>query len=90
MKSEGELVISGTKGYIVTEAPWWKTSYFEIRYEDPNRRKRFSFDFDGDGLRYEIADFMYRVQGHPDREFKLTPEESICMAEIFETFLKQR
>ena len=50
----------------------------------------FSFDFDGDGLRYEIADFMYRVQGHPDREFKLTPEESICMAEIFETFLKQR
>ena len=90
VKSEGELVISGTKGYIVTEAPWWKTSYFEIRYEDPNRRKRFSFDFDGDGLRYEIADFMYHVQGHPDREFKLTPEESICMAEIFETFLKQR
>ena len=90
VKSEGELVISGTKGYIVTEAPWWKTSYFEIRYEDPNRRKRFSFDFDGDGLRYEIADFMYRVQGHPGREFKLTPEESICMAEIFEKFWKQR
>ncbi|MCM1233431.1 MAG: Gfo/Idh/MocA family oxidoreductase, partial [Ruminococcus flavefaciens] len=34
VKSEGELIISGTKGYIYVPAPWWKTDYFEIRYED--------------------------------------------------------
>ena len=30
-KSEGELIITGTKGYIYVPAPWWKTEYFEIR-----------------------------------------------------------
>ena len=34
VKSEGELIISGTKGYIYVPAPWWKTDYFEVRYED--------------------------------------------------------
>ena len=28
VKSEGELVISGTKGYIYVPSPWWKTDYF--------------------------------------------------------------
>ena len=40
-KSEGELIISGTKGYIYVPAPWWKTDYFEIRYENPEDNKRF-------------------------------------------------
>ena len=84
------MIISGTKGYILTEAPWWKTTYFEIRGEDPNYKKRFTADFEGDGMRYEIADLLYRVQGHEGREFKLTQEESICMAEIFSAFLKGR
>ena len=35
VKSEGELIISGTKGYIYVPAPWWKTEYFEVRYENP-------------------------------------------------------
>ncbi len=30
VKSEGELVISGTKGCIYVPAPWWKTDYFEV------------------------------------------------------------
>ncbi len=33
-KSEGELVVTGTKGYIYVPAPWWKTDYFEVRYEN--------------------------------------------------------
>lgn len=34
VKSEGDLIVSGTKGYIYVPAPWWKTDYFEIRYEN--------------------------------------------------------
>ena len=90
VKSEGQLIISGTKGYVLVEAPWWKTTVFEIRGEDPNYRKRYTADFEGEGLRYEIADLQYRVQGYKGREYKLTKEESICMAEIFSAFLKGR
>ena len=38
-KSEGELVISGTKGYIYVPAPWWKTDYYEIRFENPEKKE---------------------------------------------------
>ena len=41
VKSEGELIISGTKGYIYIPAPWWKTDYFEVRYETPENNRRF-------------------------------------------------
>ncbi len=90
VKTEGQLIVSGTRGYILAEAPWWKTRNFEIRCEDPDRRKRFSCEFEGDGLRYEIADFLMRVQGYPGRDRALTADESVRMAEIMEEFLTTR
>lgn len=58
VKSEGELIISGTKGYIYVPAPWWKTDYFEIRYENPADNKRYFYQLDGEGIRYEIVSFL--------------------------------
>lgn len=66
VKSEGELVISGTKGYIYVLAPWWKTDYFEVRYEDPADNKRYFYQLDGEGLRYELVSFLRSIQtGRP-------------------------
>lgn len=62
VKSEGILVISGTKGYIYVPAPWWKTEYFEIRYEDPNNRRRYFYQLDGEGIRYEILAFVRSIE----------------------------
>lgn len=62
VKSEGELIISGTKGYIYVPAPWWKTDYFEIRYENPADNKRYFYQLDGEGIRYEIVSFLKSVQ----------------------------
>lgn len=60
-KSEGELIISGTKGYIYVPAPWWKTDYFEIRYENPSDNRRYFYQLDGEGIRYEIVMFLKAV-----------------------------
>lgn len=60
-KAEGELVIGGTKGYIYVPAPWWKLDYFECRYENPNDNKRFFYQLDGEGLRYEIVSFVKAI-----------------------------
>lgn len=62
MKSEGELIISGTKGYFYVPAPWWKTDYFEIRYENPANNKRYFYQLDGEGIRYEVVTFLKAVQ----------------------------
>lgn len=62
VKSEGELVISGTKGYIYVPAPWWKTDYFELRYENPANNKRYFYQLDGEGIRYEIVAFIKAIE----------------------------
>ncbi len=61
VKSEGELVISGTKGYIYVPAPWWKTDYFEVRYENPADNQRCFYQLDGEGIRYELVSFVERL-----------------------------
>ncbi len=89
VKSEGRLLISGTKGYIVAEAPWWKTSYFEVHHENPNDVEKYSERFLGDGLRYEISDFLSMINGSSKSEFKLTRSESVIFADVIERFLRE-
>ena len=62
IKSEGELIISGTKGYIYVPAPWWKTDYLEIRYENPADNKRYFYQLDGEGIRYELVTFLKSIE----------------------------
>lgn len=88
VKSEGRLLIAGTKGYIVVEAPWWKTRYFEVHYENPEEVEKYSERFLGDGLRYEISDFLTMINGTGKSGFKLTRRESIVLADVMERFLR--
>ena len=89
VKSEGRLLIAGTKGYIVAEAPWWKTTYFEVHYENAGEVEKYSERFLGDGLRYEISDFVSTINGIGSSDFKLTRGESVVLAGVMERFLKE-
>ena len=89
VKSEGRLLIAGTKGYIVAEAPWWKTTYFEVHHENPGDVQKYSEIFLGDGLRYEISDFLSMINGAEKHNFKLTRGESGALAGMMEGFLRQ-
>lgn len=66
VKSEGEMVISGTKGYIYVPAPWWKTDYFEVRFENPQDNKRYFYPLEGEGLRYELLSFLKSIRQGKD------------------------
>ena len=89
VKTEGNLVISGTKGYAYVPAPWWKTDYFELRYEDQNKNQKFFYKWDGAGLRYEIQEFISCILNKRFSTSRLRRHESICMAEIMEQFAKR-
>lgn len=89
VKSEGRLLVAGTKGYIIAEAPWWKTTYFEVHHENPDDIEKYSERFLGDGLRYEISDFLSMINGNSRSEFKLTRSESVVFADVMERFLTE-
>lgn len=89
VKSDGRLLIAGTTGYILAEAPWWKTTYFEVHHEDPGDVQKYSEIFLGEGLRYEISDFLSMVNGREKDSFKLTRGESVALAGMMERFLGQ-
>ena len=88
VKSEGQLVIAGTKGYILVPSPWWLTKKIEVRYEDPNQIDVYETPFEGQGLRYEIRAFVDKITMLRDHDWKnvmyqpsgVTPEESIWLA----------
>lgn len=86
VKTEGNLVISGTKGYAYVPAPWWKTDYFELRYEDQNENKKFFYKWDGTGLRYEIQEFISCIYNHRLNSARLRRSESIAMAKVMQQF----
>ena len=85
IKAEGELIIAGTKGYIYVPAPWWKTEYFEIRYENMQYNKRYFYQLDGDGIRYEIIAFLNAIKNRKKVSY-IDDKISIAIAEIMEDY----
>jgi predicted dehydrogenase len=88
VKTEGNMVISGTKGYVYVPAPWWKTDYFEVRYEDQNQNKKYFYPFAGEGLRYEIKEFVSCVLEGRTLQSKLTRKEILAMTRVQEQYLQ--
>lgn len=84
VKSEGELIISGTKGYIYVPAPWWKTDYFEIRYENQAENKRYFYQLDGEGIRNEIVAFLRIIENKGVNPISI--EDSLGICKVMQVF----
>lgn len=85
VKAEGDLIVAGTRGYLYVPAPWWKTEYFEARFENQSDNKKYYYKFDGDGLRYEIAEFSSMIRKGESETFKLRASESRWLARVLES-----
>lgn len=90
VKTEGNLVISGTKGYAYVPAPWWKMDYYELRYENQNENKKFFYKYDGEGLRYELHEFVTCIFNKRMHSVKLLPKESVAIAKAMQQFGEKR
>lgn len=90
VKTEGNLVISGTNGYAYVPAPWWLTDYYELRFENQNENKKFFYKWDGYGLRYEIQEFISCIVNKRFSSARLRRTESICMARIMQQFAERK
>jgi len=89
VKSEGDLRISGTKGYIYVPAPWWKSGYFEARFEDLTTNKPYYYENDGEGLKMELVKFVRSIQ-NSESNYYFDSDLSIAICKVMEQFEKSR
>ena len=88
IKSEGELIVAGSQGYIYVPAPWWKTDYFEIRYENASDNKRYFYQLDGEGIRNEISSFSHSINSGISQS-NISTETSANICNVIEKALNK-
>lgn len=85
VKSEGDLRISGTKGYIYVPSPWWKSEYFEIRYEQAENNKPHYYQSEGEGIRMELSHLLNCIKNNL-ANYYLDDAISISIIKVLEDF----
>ena len=81
-KSEGDAVISGTKGYVYIPSPWWLTKSFDFRFEDSSKSVTYNYEFEGCGLRYMLAEFSSLIQRGKQKSKMLTPADMVSINRV--------
>ena len=84
VRAEGDLEVAGSNGSLYVPAPWWRTQHFETRFEDPQENQGFFVRYEGEGIRYELAELASRVRGSTKRSYKVRNADSITVARIIE------
>ena len=90
MKTEGDMVITGTQGYVYVPAPWWKTEYFETRAENVGDAKKYYYAFAGEGHRYEAFEFLRLMRARKagsECEPMQSKEDVLAVTDLVERFI---
>ena len=86
IKTEGHLIITGTKGYVYVPAPWWRTDYFEVRYEDLRDTKKYFWQYEGEGFRYELMEFRQKINNKEYRDNSFPENFSVNISAILDMY----
>lgn len=79
---EDELVIIGSSGRVTIPNDWWNTGYFEAKIEGNEFLKRYSFNFEGNGLRYLLQELLIMIRDKRTECTRLFYDESLLLSEI--------
>lgn len=85
-KTDGNMVVTGTEGFVVVPAPWWNTRAFQVRFEDPTLLEEYEYELEGYGMRYEIEEFVRLIRAETSMSDRLMETESVFMAKVLEEF----
>ncbi|MBE2895830.1 adenylyltransferase/cytidyltransferase family protein [Pasteurellaceae bacterium HPA106] len=90
MKSDGVTIVSGTKGFAVIPSPWWLPRKFYIRFEEPNKEINYEYDFEGDGLRYAISEFVSLIRNGATQSDRLTIDDMLEIDKVTAEFNNEK
>lgn len=84
VRAENDLEVIGTKGSLHVPAPWWQTQHFDTRFSNPKENQAFFVRFEGDGMRYELAELASRVAKSNEQSYKLSRGEILSISAALE------
>lgn len=87
VKSESDMRISGTKGYIYIPSPWWKSEYFETRFENKNQNKPYYYQSDGEGIRMELVHLVNCIKKNM-KNYYVEEEITLAVTSTIQEILK--
>ncbi|MGX8773433.1 MAG: adenylyltransferase/cytidyltransferase family protein [Bacillota bacterium] len=76
------MEIIGTDGEIIIPDEWWYTGYFELHRKGESQVKRYSWNFEGNGLRYVIMSALPKAGATPSSSDIRIPSNEIINAFI--------
>ncbi len=77
-----DMKIIGTEGSIIVPANWWETGYFELKRRDEKEIKRYSCNYDGNGMRYVLVSVLSKINKNHFAEIRLTKDEVLYAANV--------
>lgn len=76
------VTILGTAGRVEIPDDWWNMGYFEAIYSGTGEKKRYSYNFEGTGLRYLIQEMLIMIGNQRKTPTRVFTEETVKIAEI--------
>lgn len=83
---QADMKVIGTEGMINVPANWWETGYFELKRNNDTEIKRYSCNYEGNGLRYVLVSVLSQINNNYFTEMRLTEEEILSAVNIVEEF----
>ena len=72
---QSDMKIIGTEGTINVPANWWETGYFELKRNDDPDIKRYSCNYEGNGMRYILVSVLDQIKNKQYTDMRLTKNE---------------
>lgn len=88
IKTKSEFCIYGTEGKIEISDDWWNTGYFEAWIESSINKKRYCFNFEGNGFRYLLQELLIMIRDKRKECTRIFDNDSLELIEKIGKVLK--
>ena len=88
--SESGVEVYGSEGVAVVPDDWWNAGFFEIRSRQYDSPRRYSFNFEGSGMRYLLQEYLITIGQGKSFSPRFTEADSRAMLSVVGEVLGDR
>jgi len=83
------LTVYGEHGKIVVSDDWWNTGYFEVYYFETQNKKRFCYNYEGNGMRYILRELLIMLRENSKEPLRFTYDETITLYSSYNKIMEE-